>query len=126
MYWFNFGKLVWEKITNMRLLQKGVTREQLANGIYMGLSNPERSSWKKFGLIEDDLGMLWIERDKITYMGDSISFSFTPDQLTRNERISDSGSVAAYAGVSHIIIDHYLTHSITCGFLSEREYLVAH
>lgn len=105
MYWFNFWKPVWEKITRLRLLKKGVTGEQLANGIYMGLSNPEKSSWKKFGLIEDDLGMLWIERDKIFYVGDSISFSFTPDQLVKIERISDSGSVAAYAGVSHIILE---------------------
>lgn len=104
MYWFNFWNPIWKRITRLRLVQKRVTEEQSAKGFYMGISNPEKSSWKKFGLIEDDIGMLWIEKDKISYVGDSIYFSFTREQLENIERISDAGSVAAYAGVSHIIL----------------------
>lgn len=52
-----------------RLAALGVTQQQLRTGVYLGISDPARRDWTKTAL-EDDVGMIWIEPGRLTYMGD--------------------------------------------------------
>lgn len=91
-------------IIKKRLLALGVSEEDISKGILVGISDPARSSFKKFSFIEDDVGMLWVEKDNIMYKGDTDSFRFSRGHLLAIERIADSGSLAALGGAVHVII----------------------
>ena len=72
--------------------------------MYAGISDPAKSGMKKFSMVEDDLGMLWLEPRTIRYLGDSQAFEIDRSQVIAVERAADKGSIAAYAGAVHMII----------------------
>ncbi|MCK4575382.1 hypothetical protein KAU34_03150 [candidate division WOR-3 bacterium] len=105
---FSFVILIWTPLDKStitkRLLACGVSEEDINRGIFVGISDPIKSSFKKFTMVEDDVGMLWIESDKVIYKGDSDSFGFDRNKLLSIKRAVDPGSIVAYGGGVDIII----------------------
>src|SRR5439155_2816446 len=56
--------LIWapleKRIITSRLLALGLSQEHLATGVYLGLSNPAAGRLKRMGLIEENMGALWV------------------------------------------------------------------
>jgi hypothetical protein len=95
------------RIIAKRLAALGITPEQLQTGIYLGLSDPDQRSIKKrFGAIEEDIGMLWIAPDRLIYYGDSRQMNIARDQLLSVERLVDGRSVTALSGTAHVILNY--------------------
>lgn len=86
-----------------RLCALGVTEELLQSGMLMGISNPARSSLKKM-IIEEDVGMLWIDDNAISYRGDTDAFRIEHFQLEAVERTAHPWSTASLCGAVHVII----------------------
>lgn len=105
--WFNIWAPLESSIIARRLSASGIAKLDLDRGSYIGISDPSKSSLKKLTLVEEDLGMLWIEPDHLTYRGDAISFTLLPTHVIAIERKADVGSVSSYFGAVHVII-HYI------------------
>ena len=102
--WTNIWNPLICSLTRKRLLAIGYTQDEIKTGICAGVSDPTISSMKKFSMIEDDIGLLWITPQCIRYRGDLQTFEIDHSQLTEIERLVDKGSMAAYAGAVHIIL----------------------
>jgi len=87
-----------------RLRARGVPPEQFALGRFIGTSDPARSSFKKMGLVEEDLGMMWIGADRLVFWGDRAAWEIPHAQLVAVERSADAGSTASYFGAVHVIL----------------------
>jgi hypothetical protein len=92
------------RLARSRLLAIGIEPARLQEGTFLGISDPAKKSSRKMGLIEEDIGMLWINPDALVYRGDNDAFCVRRDQLISIERIADAGSVSAYFGNVHIIL----------------------
>ena len=91
-------------VVTRRLRARGVPPGQLAAGRIVGLSNPDRSSLRKIGLVEEDYGMLWIGDDRLVYWGDVDAWEVPHDRFIAVERKADAGSVSSYFGAVHVIL----------------------
>jgi hypothetical protein len=87
-----------------RLTALGITPEQLTNAFLVGLSNPQRSSFKKFGVVEEDVGALWVGPEQLIYYGDGEQFGLTRSHVVEIERKSDSGSTSMLGGIAHVVL----------------------
>ena len=101
--WFNIWAPMEKTLIRKRLSAIGVSPERMREGFYTGISDPAVSSFAK-GLIEDDVGMMWLDADAIVYQGDARRLEIKRGQLLRVERTVDKGSMAAYAGAVHVIL----------------------
>lgn len=99
---------IWGPLTPIfvrrRLVAQGIEPPMLTGGIYIGLSDPSRSSFRKLGGIEDDMGMLWFAPDRLVYRGDSIAWQIPAGGLKSVERRADAGATSSYFGAVHVII----------------------
>lgn len=102
--WVQVWKPLTERVVTRRLLALGLTPAQLQNAVLIGTSNPERSSFKKFGSVLDDVGALWIGPDQLVYWGDGEQFAINREQLERIERKADAGSASILGGIAHVIL----------------------
>jgi hypothetical protein len=102
--WVQIWAPLERRIIQKRLAAQGLSREQLQSAVLVGLSDPRRNSFKKFGCIEEDIGALWLAPEQLVYYGDHERFSITRDQLTEIERRSDAGSVTILSGLAHVIL----------------------
>ncbi|OGV71237.1 MAG: hypothetical protein A3K19_32360 [Lentisphaerae bacterium RIFOXYB12_FULL_65_16] len=102
--WFSVWAPIQKSLIRKRLTALGVTPEQLAAGVYVGVSDPSVSSMKKLAQIEDDVGMLWFGPETLVYQGDVQRLDIRRDQFLEIERRLDKGSMAAYAGAVHVIL----------------------
>src|SRR5215469_11376472 len=93
-----------KRIITKRLAARGIIDAQLQSAILVGLSDPTRSSFSKFGGIEEDMGALWLESDRLIYWGDTEQFSITRDQLLQLEQKADSGSTTMLVGATHPVL----------------------
>lgn len=91
---------------SQRLQALGIPEEDLEIGMLAGISDPAKSSFRKFTMVEEDVGMLWLKPERILFHGDRGSFEIARDQLIAIERSCDPGSLAAYGGAVDIIL-HY-------------------
>ncbi len=98
-----WGPLERRAITR-RLLARGLTAAQLQSAVLIGISNPTRSSFKKFGAVEEDVGALWVGPHQLVYWGDDDGFGITRDQLMQIERRADAGSTTILCGITHVIL----------------------
>jgi hypothetical protein len=100
--------LIWGPLEKRFILKRlaalGLTPAQLAGAFLVGLSNPQRSSFKKFGTVEEDVGALWVGPDQLIYYGDGEQFGLTRSQVTQIERKSDSGSTSMLGGIAHVVL----------------------
>ena len=103
-----FVVLIWtpleKRIVRARLAAQGITDEQLKGSVLAGLSNPASGYTKRFCMIEEDMGALWITPDWIVYHGDGEQFKITRDQLVEMERKADRKSTTMLAGIAHVIL----------------------
>jgi hypothetical protein len=105
LIWFGIWTPMDKKIVDKRLAALGVPSGTIEYGHYVGISNPDRSSFKKFGAIEEDVGILWIEPDRLVYMGDDMRLEIGRDQLVEVQRKADAGSSASvFGGAVHVIL----------------------
>jgi len=102
--WFNLWAPIEKSLIRRRLAAQGLSAAQLDYGLYVGVSDPRTSSLRKFGLVEDDVGMLWLTPRSLVYRGDAQSWEIPRDALVDLRRAVDKGSIAAYAGAVHIIL----------------------
>jgi hypothetical protein len=91
-------------IVRKRTAALGIDPISLEKGIIVGVSDPERSSFKKLTLVEDDVGVLWIESAQLVYKGDTLNFELKRDNVISVECKADSGSMASYAGAVYPIL----------------------
>ena len=100
--------LIWapleKRLIERRLLAQGITAAQLQTGFFVRLSNPASGMLKRFGVIEEDMGALWVGPDLLIYWGDGESFSLTRDQVIQIERKADARSTTVLAGIAHVIL----------------------
>lgn len=102
--WIQIWAPLERRLISKRLKAQGLSDAQMQTATLVGLSDPRRSSFKKFGGIEEDVGALWIAPDQLVYYGDVEKFSITRDQLTQIERRSDAGSATILSGLAHVIL----------------------
>ena len=100
--------LVWapveKRFITKRLLAQGILPEQIASGILTGISNPASGFAKRFGLIEEDMGVLWVSPERLVFCGDGEQFSLTREQVVQIERKADKRSTTMLWGLQHTIL----------------------
>ena len=101
--WLRIWLPVESRLARARLRALGVEPARMDQGILLGISDPSRTSLAK-GLIEDDIGMLWIMPDELIYEGDNDEFRVRREQLLSIERMANPGAVSAYFGNVNIIL----------------------
>ena len=102
--WFQLWTPLLRSLVLKRMAALGVSPEQVGTGIFAGISDPSVSSMKKFSMVEDDIGMLWIMPDSLYFQGDGHQLEIGRSQLLEIEREVDRGSISAYVGAVHIIL----------------------
>jgi hypothetical protein len=70
LIWIQIWAPMERRVIRKRLLAQRFTTEQLRNGSPVGISDPARSSFKKFASVEEDVGMLWFGAKELVYCGD--------------------------------------------------------
>jgi hypothetical protein len=104
MVWLQIWGPLERIVITRRLLGMNILREALAGGVYVGLSDPNKNSFKKFTAVEDDVGVLWFSHDRLVYRGDAQAWQVMRGQLLDVERKADAGSTSSYFGAVHIIV----------------------
>lgn len=102
--WVQIWAPLERRVITRRLAAKGIMPAQMAHGLFTGISDPTRSSFKKFGAIEDDIGMLWIDPERLVFFGDVEYFALTRDQILAMDRKADAGSVTLLSGIAHVVL----------------------
>ncbi len=100
--------LIWSplerRIIRKRLKTMGVPREQLHGAELVGLSNPASGFAKRFGMIEEDVGAMWVGPEVLVYRGDGEQFGIGREQLAQMERRADNRSTSVLGGIAHVIL----------------------
>lgn len=91
------------KLAARRLAAMGVPAAEIARGQCIGISDPADSGWKKSAL-EDDIGLLWVEPERLLYKGDQDAFEVARGRLLEVERTAVASSVSSYSGNRHIVL----------------------
>jgi hypothetical protein len=104
LVWFVLWAPVEKSFIRKRLLARGVSENQLQTGTYIGISNPDKSSMKKFSCVEEDMGMLWLDAWQLIYWGDGESFTIGRDDLLEVQRQVDGASTTALSGTAHVVL----------------------
>lgn len=97
--WVPLDRSLMKKI----LAARGVAPAEIAGATYVGLSDPTRSSWGK-GVIEDDIGGLWLGTGALIYRGDGESFYVLREDIVAVERDVDPANAAAVTGAAHPVL----------------------
>jgi hypothetical protein len=90
-------------LTARILAARGVSPDEIARATPVGLSDPALRSWKK-GLIEDDIGALWLGTSALIYRGDAESLYIPREQIIAIERDVDPSNTATVAGAAHPVV----------------------
>ena len=102
--WLNLWSPVELALIRRRQEALGVAPEVQAQGLFVGVSDPSRSSWKKFGRIEEDLGILWLHPAALIYRGDATGWDLPAPGVVAVERSADSGATSSYFGASGVVL----------------------
>jgi hypothetical protein len=102
--WLTIWAPLETRVIARRAAAKGVGAELLGTGHYVGISDPSKNSLKKLTLVEEDMGLLWIEPHALMYRGDAIDWDLPREQVIAIERKADAGSTSSYFGAVHIIL----------------------
>jgi hypothetical protein len=104
LIWLQLFAPLEKSLISRRLVALGCAPESHLGGIFIGTSDASRSSFKRFPIVEQDMGMLWISPQRLVYRGDRQWFDLTPQQVTAIERRADAGSSSSYFGAVHVIL----------------------
>ena len=102
--WVNIWQPLEKSIVKRRLAACGVSDEDIEKGICIGISDPQKSSFGKLTMVEEDVGMLWLWDNELVYKGDTAGFNIGRNQLIEVGRSADAGSMSAYGGNVHVIL----------------------
>ena len=102
--WLNLWSPVDLALIRRRQEALGVAPEVQAQGLFIGVSDPSRSSWRKFGRIEEDLGILWLHPAALIYRGDATGWHLPAPGVVAVERAADSGATSSYFGASGVVM----------------------
>jgi len=91
-------------LVTKRLRVKEVPERAIEKGQLMGLSYPKKSTLTKFSSTLDDVGMLWLLKNRIIYRGDKEDFEIRREDVVDMERKTDRGSPATVGGGVPIIL----------------------
>jgi hypothetical protein len=109
MTWIAIWKPMGKLIIKRRLVILGINEEEMEKGIYIGISNPTNSSFKKMTYVQEDVGMLWLHSNELIYKGDKDNFNISRENLIEVERIADFGGLSAFFGDISVIIRYRTT-----------------
>jgi hypothetical protein len=104
LVWFTMWAPLETRVIARRAAAKGIGAELMRSAFYVGVSDPSKSSLKKLTLVEEDMGLLWIEPHALMYRGDAIDWDLPREQVIAIERKADAGSTSSYFGAVHIIL----------------------
>ncbi len=104
LVWINIWSPLNRAIVRKRATALEIDPISLGKGTLVGVSDPDKSSFKKLTLVEDDVGVLWIEPAQLVYKGDTEDFELKRDNIISFECKADAGSVASYAGAVYPIL----------------------
>ncbi len=104
LVWVNIWTPLNRAMIRKRATALGIDPIDFGKGILVGVSDPGKSSFKKLTLVEDDVGVLWIEPAQLVYRGDTEDFELKRDNMISVECKADAGSMASYAGAVYPIL----------------------
>jgi len=104
MVWVNIWAPLARPLHRLRLKAKGITEGQLSRGLYAGISDPTQKSSHRWAFVEEDIGMIWVDDQRLVYFGDTDHFSFEPGDVLDFACEVDAGSSTALAGIAHPIL----------------------
>ena len=104
LVWVNIWTPLNRAIVRKRAAALEIDPISLEEGIFVGVSDPDKSSFKKLTLVEDDVGVLWIEPTQLVYRGDTENFELKRDNIISVESKADAGSMASYAGTVYPVL----------------------
>lgn len=125
--WLDLHAPVEAGLVHERLRALGLPPEVLRRGYRVGISDATKKKSGRAGMCEDDIGMLWLDPQRLVYRGDSQAFDIRPEQLLSIERRSHPREVGSYWGVLHILLRftqddgrelQYFLHAQGCWTLS--------
>jgi len=102
--WVHIWAPLEKRLIAKRMAVLGISAEQLAGAYLVGISNPEHSSFKKFGPVAEDIGALWIGPEQLIYCGDGEQFGLTRSHIAQIERKADAGGTSMLGGIAHVIL----------------------
>ncbi|MCD4846994.1 MAG: hypothetical protein K8R76_02250 [Candidatus Aegiribacteria sp.] len=104
LVWVNIWTPLDRIIVRKRAAALEIDTISLEKGIFVGISDPDKSSFKKLTLVEDDVGVLRIEPAQLVYKGDTENFELKRDSILSVECNADAGSMPSYAGAVYPIL----------------------
>jgi hypothetical protein len=87
-----------------RMVALGLGPDRSPGGVPVGVSDPAKSSLKKFPLVEEDLGMLWFSPTHLSFRGDTTMWDFAREDVLDVERKADAGATSSYFGAVHVVL----------------------
>src|SRR5207244_4299659 len=61
LIWVTIWAPLEKHVIDRRMRALGISPEHLAAGCRVGISDPDKNSFKKLSLVEEDIGMMWLE-----------------------------------------------------------------
>jgi len=104
LIWLQIWAPLERRLIEERLSAMGTSPDRIASGHWVGISDPTKSSLKKMTLVEEDVGMLWIDDDALRYQGDVEQVELRPEQVQQVDQRADAGSAAALGGVANPVL----------------------
>lgn len=106
MIWIQIWAPLERRLIEERLAALGVTPDRMATGLPVGVSDPSKSSLKKLTLVEDDVGLLWLDEDALRYVGDERRLELSTAAVRGIDQKADAGSAAALGGVVNPVLSY--------------------
>jgi hypothetical protein len=104
MIWLNSSAPMDLAAIARRMRALGFDPERVPGGLPMGVSNPDRSSFKKFPCVEEDIGMLWLSATHVSFRGDAAGWDVPRNDVLAVERKADAGASSSYFGAIQVLL----------------------
>ena len=102
--WLTLMGPIERRLILRRMTALGMGSDRFPDGLPMGISDPARNSFKKFPLIEEDMGLLWLTPTHVSYRGDATMWDAARGDVLEIERKADAGSTSSYFGAVHVVL----------------------
>ena len=107
--WLQIWSPLEVRMVRRRMRALGVLPDRLAAGMPVGISSHRPKLRKLFSMnVEEDVGLLWFDADRLVYFGDRAPWSLTRDELLAVERDAHKMATSSYFGAVHVVL-HYRT-----------------
>jgi hypothetical protein len=105
LLWFHIWAPLDLMVIHRRMRALGVHAERIAMGVPIGTTDPDRKR-RRFlaGMVEEDLGMLWLDAEQLLFFGDMGSWSITHDQLLSIDRLAHKRAITSHFGAINVVL----------------------